>query len=250
MPASMMHISTRSTTPLSQQNNKQSHTYRTDESTTSSMISNLGPRKKAALVIDDSTIICKVFQRAFTKLGFEVKLAGNGMEGLQKMQRYTFDLVFCDFLMPIMDGLDCVQQYRDWEKKHRPWFQQYIIGISAHSGPEDSDRGTKIGMNKFYSKPLHLKTLKEIAEGVEVLSSSEQLDKLAETADAAPYCIYSNALHASTSECSLTSLIVNRSVCLIAEESQSIHQAMTRCLELKGCECGDEWGGCAAVVED
>lgn len=99
----------------------------TDESTTSSMISNLGPRKKAVLVIDDSSIICKVFQRALTKLGFVVKLAENGMEGLQKMQRYTFDLVFCDFLMPIMDGLDCVQQYRDWEKKHRPWFQQVRI---------------------------------------------------------------------------------------------------------------------------
>lgn len=89
-------------------------------------------------------------------------------------------------------------------------------------------------MNKFYSKPLHLKTLKGIAEGTEVVSLSERLDKLAETTDAAPYCIFSNRLHVSTSECSLTSLIANRSVCLIAEESKSISQAMTRCLELKG----------------
>ena len=61
-----------------------------------------------------------MFQRAFTKLGFKVKLAGNGMKGLQKIQTYTFDLMFCDFVMSILDGLDCVQQYRDWEKKHRP----------------------------------------------------------------------------------------------------------------------------------
>jgi len=206
----------------------------TDDSTNSSGISNLGARKKVALVIDDSKIICKVFQKALVRLGFEVKLAGNGMEGLKRMQRYVFDLVFCDFLMPIMDGLDCVQQYREWERKQRPWFEQYIIGISAHSGREDSDRGLKIGMNKFYSKPLHLKTLIEIIESNKVVASSHRLDKLAETTDAVPYCIFSNRLHVSESECSLASLIVNRSVCLIAEDSKSIYQAMARCLELKG----------------
>ena len=83
-----------------------------------------GVRKRKALVIDDSSTIRKVIERVLVRLGFEVSQAENGMEGLNEMKGSLFDVVFCDFLMPIMDGLDCVKQYREWEKKHRPWFQQ------------------------------------------------------------------------------------------------------------------------------
>ena len=81
-------------------------------------------RKRKALVIDDSPTIRKVIERVLVRVGFEVSQAENGMEGLKEMKATLFDVVFCDFLMPIMDGLDCVKQYRDWEQKTRPWFQQ------------------------------------------------------------------------------------------------------------------------------
>jgi two-component system response regulator VanR len=45
------------------------------------------------------------------KLGYEVSQAANGMEGLKELQGSLFDLTLCDFLvMPVMDGLDCVQK--------------------------------------------------------------------------------------------------------------------------------------------
>ena len=81
-------------------------------------------RKKYALIIDDSKTIRKVLERALSNFGFEVKLAENGMQGLEKMKSTVFDIVLCDFLMPIMDGMDCVKQYREWESSHRAWFQQ------------------------------------------------------------------------------------------------------------------------------
>ena len=93
----------------------------------------LEKRKRTALVIDDSTTIRKVFERVLARLGFEVSQAENGMEGLNEMKAAVFDVVFCDFLMPIMDGLDCVKQYREWEAKHRPWFQQVSTMISTGS---------------------------------------------------------------------------------------------------------------------
>lgn len=84
-------------------------------------------RTRHALVIDDSITIRKSIERALTKMGFAVTQACNGMEGLKQLQLSLFDVVLCDFLMPIMDGLDCVQQYRSWENRHRPWFRQVII---------------------------------------------------------------------------------------------------------------------------
>lgn len=81
-------------------------------------------RRKCALVIDDSKTIRKVLKKALQNFGFDVKQAENGMQGLEEMKSTVFDIVLCDFLMPIMDGMDCVQQYRQWESNHRKWFKQ------------------------------------------------------------------------------------------------------------------------------
>jgi len=61
-------------------------------------------RKKCALIIEDSKVIRKVLHRALTNFGFEVKQAENGMQGLEEMKSNVFDVVLCDFLMPVMDG--------------------------------------------------------------------------------------------------------------------------------------------------
>ena len=89
---------------------------------------NLRPtRLKRALVIDDSLTIRKGIDRILTSAGFEVTQAQNGMEGFKKLKSTFFDVALCDFLMPVMDGLDCVKQYRDWEEQHRSWFRQVSV---------------------------------------------------------------------------------------------------------------------------
>jgi len=60
-----------------------------------------GRRMRRALVIDDSLVIRKSIERALSKLGFDVALAVDGMEGLNKMKETMFDMVLCDFLMPV-----------------------------------------------------------------------------------------------------------------------------------------------------
>jgi len=88
-------------------------------------------RKKSALIIDDTLIIRKVFIRALSSMGFVVKQAENGLKGLLEMKTVMFDVVFCDFLMPVMDGLDCVQQYRQWERENRNGFHQVCVIYSS-----------------------------------------------------------------------------------------------------------------------
>lgn len=137
-----------------------------------------GTRTRRALIIDDSVIVRKTIVRALTKLGFEVDQAENGSEGLNCMKQTLFDIVFCDFLMPVMDGLDCVKQYREWENEERPFFRQYIVGISAHVGVEESGQGLEAGMNAFRPKPISMKNLTELQESEPVRRIMKQLDKM------------------------------------------------------------------------
>ena len=134
-------------------------------------------RQKRALVIEDSIVVLKMLSKILEKLGYEVSQAMNGMEGLKELQSSLFDLTLCDFLMPVMDGLDCVQQYRNWEKVHRPWFSQRIIGISAHASDSDVEKGLNVGMDLFYPKPVTLKHLAEIQSLAEQVAASKFLDE-------------------------------------------------------------------------
>jgi len=136
-------------------------------------------RTKKALVIEDSMVVRKSLTRVLTKLGFETVQAVDGMEGFRELQNALFDVVFCDFLMPVMDGLDCVQQYREWETNHRPFFHQHIIGISAHAGENDIAKGLEVGMDDFKPKPVTFKQLSELVTSEELQAVGKQLDKFA-----------------------------------------------------------------------
>ena len=140
-------------------------------------------RAHQALVIEDSLVVRKSLARALSKLGFEVTQANNGMEGLKELKASLFDLVLCDFLMPVMDGLDCIQQYRQWEKVSRPYFRQYIVGISAHAGKKDADQGFKVGMDDFRPKPVTYKELTDLKNGNDCKLKSLELDQLGHEID-------------------------------------------------------------------
>jgi CheY-like chemotaxis protein/GAF domain-containing protein len=135
-------------------------------------------RKRRILLVEDSLVCRKVMSKILNKLGFDVVQAVNGMEGLRAMQATLFDLVLCDFLMPVMDGMDCILQYRQFEVAHRPWFDQFIVGMSAHASEKDVERGLRVGMNDYKPKPVTLKVLREILESQEFHYVSTRLDAI------------------------------------------------------------------------
>lgn len=213
-------------------------------------------RKRKALIIDDSLTIRKSIDRALKNSGFDVTQAENGMIGLQCLKMKPFDVVFCDFLMPIMDGLDCVKQFRTWENYHRPGSRQYIIGISAHASPNDANCGLSGGMDMFLSKPLKLKTIKELVVSEHVSAQSKRLDE-----EFSKISLEKRAADSSlTSTCSsidshqdgdnprindessnlvdeTNSEVINHvtgPVCLIAEDSKVVGKSLVYAIEKRG----------------
>jgi len=188
-------------------------------------------RERRALVIDDSIVIRKSLSRALSKLGFEVKTAMNGLDGLKDLQTDVFDVVFCDFLMPVMDGLDCVQQYRDWEKIHRPWIHQYIVGISAHASANDMEKGLAAGMDDFKAKPVTLQVLKELETSPELKRVSAVLD---DVLDPGKHGVEASAVQDGDTQHDDKRVKKNDGpVCLVGEDALNVSKSMGSIMEVK-----------------
>ena len=102
-------------------------------------------------------------------------------------------------------------------------FTKFIVGISAHANENDCERGIKLGMNKYFSKPITLKTLREIAVSKEVVSMSKKID--IETSE-----------NISTDDISseFASDYSSTYACLIADDSSSVTKCLSRFIERKG----------------
>ncbi len=71
-----------------------------------------------ALIVDDSSVMRKIVQRAFQQAGVEfasVMEAGNGREALDLIAKNQFDLILSDINMPVMDGLAFVRELKSVE---------------------------------------------------------------------------------------------------------------------------------------
>jgi CheY-like chemotaxis protein len=167
------------------------------------------------------------------KLGFDVQTSINGLDGLKELQSDAFDVVLCDFLMPVMDGLDCVKQYRDWEAIHRPWIRQYIVGISAHANANDREKGLAAGMDDFKAKPVTLKALKE-------LEASSELKRVSDTLDTVKG-VQKRALELQDAKLPAKKRVKvddddtepSGPVCLIGEDSSNVSKTMAKIIESK-----------------
>ncbi len=116
-----------------------------------------------ALVAEDNIINQKLIQNLLSKFGLNVTLANNGLEALNLYKQESFDIVFMDIQMPIMDGEEATQKILEYEKiakiDHTP-----IVALTANTTTSDRDYYLSIGMDRYLKKPIDLKDLTSILE--------------------------------------------------------------------------------------
>lgn len=105
------------------------------------------------LIIDDERFIRSSLREILEYEKYEVIEAQDGAEGLQKIKDEEVDLVLCDVKMPILDGMDVLDQVQQLDRS--PLF----IMISAHGTIETAVEATKKGAYDFISKPPDLNRL-------------------------------------------------------------------------------------------
>lgn len=87
--------------------------------------------------------------------GFEVAVASDGLEGVEKARNWLPDLILMDLRMPRMDGFEAIKAIRSHkETEHIP-----IIAISAWASAKHKERALSSGANEHFTKPVDLSRL-------------------------------------------------------------------------------------------
>lgn len=125
------------------------------------------------LVVDDDKNIRDSFQWLLEKQGHDFHLCNNGEQAVAIVAKQSFDIAFCDVMMPGIGGLQALEQML----ASRPELK--VIMISGEADIATAVKATKIGAYDFLEKPLHPdKVLLEIKKLAKQLQMQAEVDKL------------------------------------------------------------------------
>ena len=127
----------------------------------------------SALVVDDNMINRKLIKIILEKIGLSVTLSSDGKEAFEKYQGDSFDIIFMDIQMPVMDGVEATHKILEYEKGNR-LSHVPIIALTANVSTGDREYFISEGMDDYATKPLDVETLKRlIAEYCHINLSSK-----------------------------------------------------------------------------
>jgi two-component system chemotaxis response regulator CheY len=113
-----------------------------------------------ALIVDDSTVMRKIVERALRQAGLDplvVHEAGSGTEGLELLRAKTVDLILSDINMPSMDGLEFLRQLR--AQNLAPGVP--VVMITTESSEEHVRQAILAGAQGYIRKPFTAEQVKE-----------------------------------------------------------------------------------------
>ena len=114
-------------------------------------------RALRVLLVEDNNVNQALGVSLLTREGHRTDVAGNGLEAVEMVERFPYDLVLMDMQMPEMDGLEATQVIRE-----RLGFDSLpIIAVTANAMKGDRERCLAVGMNDYISKPINLQALAE-----------------------------------------------------------------------------------------
>lgn len=119
------------------------------------------------LVIDDSNTIRRSAEIFLKQGGHEVLLAEDGFDALAKVNDFLPNLIFCDILMPRLDGYQTCAII----KRNARFAGVPIVMLSSKDGVFDKARGRMVGSQDYLTKPF---TKDQLLQTVMQLGSTQQ----------------------------------------------------------------------------
>ena len=106
------------------------------------------PAKKKIMLVEDDHNFGLILRDYLTLHSYEITLAKNGIEGLEKFKKHKYDLCILDVMMPFKDGFSLATDIRSINEEIP------IIFLTAKSLKEDVIKGFKIGADDYLIKPF------------------------------------------------------------------------------------------------
>lgn len=118
--------------------------------------------KKIILAAEDSPATQKFISFTLKYKGYEVVVANDGLEAMEKLSGEKFDLIILDILMPRMNGLEVLKEI----KTKTPYKDTPIIMLTSEKGEVERETAGKLGARAFLPKPFQPAELIEAVEKI------------------------------------------------------------------------------------
>ncbi len=110
------------------------------------------------MIVDDELIVRESFLHWFKKLGHRVEAAASAIDALEKLERYSFDLLFVDIKMPGMNGIELLGKVKD------EYPDTIVIIITAYGSIDTAVNAMKMGATDYLLKPFKPEQLSLVME--------------------------------------------------------------------------------------
>lgn len=128
------------------------------------------------LIAEDNLVNQKVLTRTLTKLGVtNIDVVPNGQEAVNKSAVQTFDVIFMDWCMPVMDGLEATKLIVARRKEQPEAVHPGIVFLTAHALDDYRERAIEAGGDGFISKPFKVAAIKEFLERCKMLGQQHSI---------------------------------------------------------------------------
>jgi signal transduction histidine kinase/CheY-like chemotaxis protein len=128
-----------------------------------------------ALIVEDNPINQKMIQHTLKNMGITSECANNGQEGFDAyiLNNKSYDVIFMDIQMPVMNGIDATKRILEYEKdnflEHTP-----IIAVTANALKGDRERFLAEGLDEYVSKPIDLNKFITVLRAFFPMNSKEE----------------------------------------------------------------------------
>jgi len=109
------------------------------------------------LLVEDNLVNQTIATKMLNKLGYEIDVASNGVQALEKAKASHYSIIFMDCSMPKMDGFEATREIRALHE-NSPYTA--IIALTAHAMAGDREKCIEAGMDDYLTKPINIKLLK------------------------------------------------------------------------------------------
>ncbi|MGH9457435.1 MAG: response regulator [Thermoanaerobaculia bacterium] len=116
-------------------------------------------RRQKVLIVEDNADLRRLFAIGLNQRGYEVRLAGNGAEAVDRVEAERPDVILLDLVMPIMDGWEVIDRVNS---EGAPDCIPVVV-VSAHGKP--ADRSIHACVRGWIVKPATLDQLAEAIRG-------------------------------------------------------------------------------------
>ncbi|MBP3840767.1 MAG: response regulator [Bacilli bacterium] len=109
------------------------------------------------LIVDDNKLNIKITEKLLKNYNFVLEEALSGQECIDRVKKTTYALIFMDYMMPEMDGIETLNRL-----KQIPGFNTKVVALTADAINGARERFLKAGFDEYISKPVDKKLLEEV----------------------------------------------------------------------------------------